>query len=188
MQVTGPPPEDLEGATNSYLDIYLTATDSLGLSKTVMQTMDPKKVDISFETVPAGFDLEVAGSPITAPRTVTSWQNWSFPINAPNQEDDDEVPWRFNSWSDGGAQEHTIVTGANPVQYTAIMKRVDYPRPGGATPLRVPLVPAYSACTNPNTTHVVPLAYQSCTPPVLESPLLTTSPWSVRAAARCAWT
>ncbi len=175
LQITAPAPEDLEAATNSYLEIYLTATDSRGLSKTVMQTMDPKKVNLSFETVPTGFELEVAGSRITAPLTVTSWQNWSIPIIAPNQDDDDEVPWRFQAWSDGGAQEHTIVTGANPVTYTAIMKRVDYPRPGGATPLRVPLVPAFSACTNPNTTHVVPLAYQSCTPPVLKSPLLTTS-------------
>ena len=33
-----------------------------------------------------------------------------------------------------------------------------YPRPKGATPLSVPLVPAYRACTNPNRTHGPPLA------------------------------
>ncbi len=175
VPISGPQPEDRWAAETSYLEVFLTATDSEGRSSTVTRDIDPKKVDLSFATVPAGFDLEVAGSPITAPLTVTSWEDWSFPISAPNQEDDDEVPWRFQAWSDGGAQEHTIVTGANPVTYTAIMKRVDYPRPGGATPLRVPLVPAFSACTNPNTVHVVPLFYESCTPPVLESPLLTTS-------------
>ncbi len=50
-----------------------------------------------------------------------------------------------------------------------------YPRPGGATPLRVPLVPEYQQCTEPNQTHVGPLDAGSCSPPVQSSTLLTTS-------------
>ena len=50
-----------------------------------------------------------------------------------------------------------------------------YPRPGGATPLRVPLAPVYAQCTSPNSEHVAPLASPSCTPPTLLSSLLTTS-------------
>ena len=50
-----------------------------------------------------------------------------------------------------------------------------HPRPGGATPLRVPLVPAFAACASPNSSHVAPLAQPSCTPAPQESPLLTTS-------------
>ena len=50
-----------------------------------------------------------------------------------------------------------------------------YPRPGGATPLRVPLVPAFARCAAPNSAHVAPLAEPSCAPPALESPLVTTS-------------
>ncbi len=50
-----------------------------------------------------------------------------------------------------------------------------YPRPGSATPLRVPLVPDYRQCTAPNSTHVAPLALPSCSPPVQSSALLTTS-------------
>ncbi len=175
VPVTGPPPEDLDAATNSYLDIYLTATDSRGLSRTIMQTMDPKKVDLTFNSNPTGFGLEVAGSPITAPRTITSWQSWQFPVDAPNQDDSAAVPWRFLSWSDGGAQTHTITTPSSPASYTATFRRLDYPRPGGASPLRVPLVPAFRACTNPDSTHVPPLASGSCTSPALESTLLTTS-------------
>jgi hypothetical protein len=41
-----------------------------------------------------------------------------------------------------------------------------YPRPGGATPMHVPLAPAYVACSNPNRTHGAPLARPSCSPPV----------------------
>jgi hypothetical protein len=49
-----------------------------------------------------------------------------------------------------------------------------YPRPKGATPLRVPLVPASKACTTPNTSHGAPLADGSCAPPQLTSGQLTT--------------
>jgi hypothetical protein len=48
-----------------------------------------------------------------------------------------------------------------------------YPRPGGATPLRVSLVPAYRQCAAANRTHGAPLAFASCNPPMLESSQLT---------------
>jgi WD40-like Beta Propeller Repeat len=48
-----------------------------------------------------------------------------------------------------------------------------YPRPGGATPLRVSLVPAYRQCAASNRTHGPPLAFASCNPPGLESSQLT---------------
>jgi hypothetical protein len=52
-----------------------------------------------------------------------------------------------------------------------------FPRPGGGTPLRVPLVPAYAECTSAsqNSNHVAPLALDSCSPAGRESSLLTTS-------------
>jgi hypothetical protein len=46
---------------------------------------------------------------------------------------------------------------------------IGYPRPRGATPLKVPLVIAYRDCTSANRTHGAPLAYPSCSPPVPES-------------------
>jgi hypothetical protein len=49
-----------------------------------------------------------------------------------------------------------------------------YPRPKGATPMRISLVPANKQCTAPNSTHGAPLAYGSCAPPQLTSGHLTT--------------
>ncbi len=48
-----------------------------------------------------------------------------------------------------------------------------YPRPKGASPMRVSLVPAYQACTSPNRTHGPPLAFGSCSPPAQASGQLT---------------
>ncbi len=48
-----------------------------------------------------------------------------------------------------------------------------FPRPKGATPLRVGLVPAYNECTAPNRTHGPALAHPSCNPPTQLSGFLT---------------
>ena len=48
-----------------------------------------------------------------------------------------------------------------------------HPRPKGATPIRLPIVPAYNQCTAPNRTHGPPLAFPSCNPPTPASPFLT---------------
>jgi hypothetical protein len=44
-----------------------------------------------------------------------------------------------------------------------------YPRPRGATPIYIPLVPAAVPCTNPNTTHGPPLSHGACTPALAQS-------------------
>ena len=48
-----------------------------------------------------------------------------------------------------------------------------YVRPKGASPVRVPLVPAAQACTAPNRTHGPPLSFGSCAPPHPTSPHVT---------------
>jgi WD40-like Beta Propeller Repeat len=48
-----------------------------------------------------------------------------------------------------------------------------YPRPRGASPMYISLVPAYAQCTAPNRTHGAPLSFGSCAPPVQSSAQLT---------------
>jgi Tol biopolymer transport system component len=48
-----------------------------------------------------------------------------------------------------------------------------YPRPTGASPLRVSLVPAYVKCAGTNRTHGPPLEHPSCFPPVQYSHQVT---------------
>jgi FG-GAP-like repeat len=48
-----------------------------------------------------------------------------------------------------------------------------YPRPRGATPLHLSLVPVFKECTEPNSTHNGPLAFPSCDPPELASDYVT---------------
>lgn len=48
-----------------------------------------------------------------------------------------------------------------------------HPRPTGATPVRVPFVPAYQQCSAPDRTHGPPLAFPSCSSPQQVSTRLT---------------
>jgi glucose/arabinose dehydrogenase len=109
-----PAPEDLLSATNSYIEVILTATDSGGLSSTVSRNVLPRAVALTFATNPAGRTVTVAGTNLTGPSTVTSWEGWMISINATKQ-----AGWVFVSWSDGGARMHTITTPSSPTTYTA---------------------------------------------------------------------
>jgi acyl-homoserine-lactone acylase len=73
-------------------------------------------------------------------------------------------------WVDEAYCESEIAADPN-LRVTQISS--GYPRPRGATPLRVPLVPAYRQCSSPNLTHGPPLAFGSCSPPVQTSQDLT---------------
>jgi hypothetical protein len=69
------------------------------------------------------------------------------------------------------AAANTSACSTSSITY---VERSLYPRPGSATPLRVPLILAYQQCTSPNATHAQPLNDPSCTPAALESTLLRT--------------
>jgi FG-GAP-like repeat len=63
--------------------------------------------------------------------------------------------------------------GPNDVSILLNRTGTFYPRPKGATPMVVSLVPAYNACASPNNTHGAPLAYGSCSSPSWTSQTLT---------------
>jgi glucose/arabinose dehydrogenase/PKD repeat protein len=170
VTISGPVPEDANAITNTYLEIRLTATDSQGLSTTVIQNMYPALVNIGFATEPPNLRLLVNGA--TAPPTFIAWRGWRLTLSAPDQTDAEGQAETFVSWSDGGTQTHVVTTPAIDTSYSATFTRY-YARPKGATPLRASLVPAYKPCVSPNNTHGSPLAFGSCSPPTQTSQYAT---------------
>jgi glucose/arabinose dehydrogenase len=118
-----PPPEDLSAVDTSWIEVHLTATDSGGLSHTVSRTYLPRKVSLTLAATPAGPSPTLNGSSVTPPFTFTSWQGWVITLGAPNQTIG-TTKWRFVSWSDGGAQTHTVTTSATDTTYTAAFRKV----------------------------------------------------------------
>jgi glucose/arabinose dehydrogenase len=125
LTFTAPAPEGLLSTdpTKNYLEIRLTATDSLGLSSRRILRLRPKIVDVRFETRPSELKLEVNGIVFRSPRTFHSWQGYKLNVYAPRQQYNGRR-WRFRSWSDGLGARHTITTPSTPTTYVATFKRV----------------------------------------------------------------
>jgi glucose/arabinose dehydrogenase len=129
LTFAAPAPEDLQAATGSFLEIRLTATDSQGLSRTIVQNLQPRKVNITLTTKPSGLTLTVNGTSVTGPFIFVSWDGYALNVNAPSpQPASGGQQYVFQNWSDGGAAVHTIVTPATAATYTANFKRQKVPR------------------------------------------------------------
>ena len=107
----------------SYLELQLTATDSGGLSHTVTRRLDPRTVVLTFQTNPGGFQLVVNGTTATATFTRTVIVGSTNTITAPSPQTKGGKNYLFQSWSDGGAQTHSITAPATATTYTARFRR-----------------------------------------------------------------
>jgi glucose/arabinose dehydrogenase/PKD repeat protein len=103
----------------SYLELRLTATDSGGLTNTKSVRLDPKTVELTFGSNPAGLQLTVGSSSGTTPFTRTVIVGSKNSMSAPSPQTLGGTTYNFASWSDGGAQSHDIVAPDAAATYTA---------------------------------------------------------------------
>jgi hypothetical protein len=118
LTFVAPAPEDLFAATNSYLEVQLTATDAQNAQTTTFRNVQPAKVNVTIQSVPPGLTLTVNQTPIVTPQTITSWDSYILNLDAPDQSLGGS-PYKFSSWSDAGARSHAVVTPAAGGTYTA---------------------------------------------------------------------
>jgi glucose/arabinose dehydrogenase len=108
----------------SYLEIRLTAKDSGGMTGTTsVDNIQPKTVNLTFQSNPTSLQLTAGPTTDRAPFTITAIQNGAIQLTAPNQKYRGKS-YTFASWSDAGAQTHTIRAPATPTTYTATFQRV----------------------------------------------------------------
>jgi len=103
----------------SFLELTLSASDSGGLTGTRTVRLDPRTVVLSFQTTPGGLRLAVNGTQSTATFTRTVIVGSSNTVSAVTPQTKGGKSYSFASWSDGGAQTHTIVAPATAATYTA---------------------------------------------------------------------
>ena len=106
----------------AYLELRLTATDSGGLTSTVTRRLDPRMVALTFQTVPGGLSLIVGGTSSKSSFTRNVIVGSSNTVSAISPQAKGKQQYVFVSWSDGGAQSHTIVAPAGSTTYTARFK------------------------------------------------------------------
>jgi len=114
-----PNPEDLDATAGSYMELRLSATDSQGAQTTITTTVLPNRVPITLNTQPAGLHVNVNGTDLIGPQTITSWEGYVLHVAAPLAQDSASGQYGFSAWSDGGAASHNINTPAQAASYTA---------------------------------------------------------------------
>jgi PKD repeat protein len=103
----------------SYLQLQLTARDSGGLTATTSVDLQPQTVDLTFASAPSGLQLTVNNAAGTAPFTRRVIVNSTNSVSADTPQTFGGTTYTFGSWSDGGAQTHTITAPASTTTYTA---------------------------------------------------------------------
>src|SRR5262249_43928842 len=106
-----------------WLELQLTATDSGGLTSTASVRLDPNTVMLTFKTKPVRLRLAVNATAHRAPLSTTVVVGSANSVSAPSPQTVNGSTYRFISWSDGGAQSHTIIAPATNATYTATYRR-----------------------------------------------------------------
>jgi PKD repeat protein len=115
---------------NTRYRITLTVTDSGGLQGLQSILIFPDKVNLSFDTAPSGLNVSLDGIPRPTPFVQDSLIGFNHTIDAANQNVGQNI-YSFASWSDGGAQQHTLVVPASAQSYTATYSVSQNPLPPG---------------------------------------------------------
>ena len=106
-------------ADETRYEIELTVTDETGLAGTDVVNIYPDKVNVTYETVPAGIPVTVDAIARTTPFVIDDLKGFERTISAPVTRCVDGVLYEFVSWSDGGNREHMVVVPDGDVTLTA---------------------------------------------------------------------
>lgn len=98
--------------------IMLTVTDSSGLQSSQSVIVWPQKVNLTFDTLPNGLTIYLDGIAHTAPFVYDDLIGFTHTLEARDQTQGGSS-YTFASWSDGGAQTHTIVVPNTNKTYSA---------------------------------------------------------------------
>ncbi len=111
----------LTGETDpdQYYRIFLTVTDSEGLSTTTHVDVRPVLTTFTLASNITGAKLLIDGSPVTAGTGITGVVGMTRTLEAPLTQIVSGVMYRFVGWSDGGDAQHAISTPDEPTTYTA---------------------------------------------------------------------
>ena len=108
----------------SFVEIQLTATDSGGTQATTSVNIQPRTVNLTFQSNPSGLQLVAGPTTGRAPFTMTAVVNAQIQLIATSPQKYRGRNYGFVSWSDGGPPAHLITTTSTPTTYTATYQRL----------------------------------------------------------------
>ena len=112
---------------DSYYEIVLTATDSLGRTGQDRIDIRPETIPLTLRSDPPGAPMTYSGQPFTAPATRDATVGYQATIETADTYTYQGRAYRFRSWSDGADRKHLISVPATATSLTATYDRVTPP-------------------------------------------------------------
>lgn len=128
-----------KGSVNIWYRIYLTVTDSTGLSRTVTRDVDPEIITVRVNSEPSGLQIEVEGQPHNTPYIVQEVIGVNWQLEAVTPQTVGSTTHSFQAWSDGGAANHNVAIPEANAVFTAYFLSCPVepsPSPANAAPRR----------------------------------------------------
>jgi glucose/arabinose dehydrogenase len=107
---------------DTYYDVFLTATDSQGLSSMRVISVYPQTVELTVESRPEGAAVSFGGLSLAAPFSRLSAVGFRTTVAAAERLDHAGRTYVFERWSDGGARLHDIAIPGNATTLVAIYR------------------------------------------------------------------
>jgi glucose/arabinose dehydrogenase len=111
-----------ETSANVFYRVYLTVTDSAGLTQTSFVDLQPLTSVVRIDANVANAQLTLDGTPITAPYTFTGVEGVYRSLGAVTPQTLGGISYDFANWSDGGGLTHEIVTPEDDTTFTALFQ------------------------------------------------------------------
>jgi glucose/arabinose dehydrogenase len=127
-----------------YFELVLSATDGGGRTGSSSVIVRPETVQVTLQTSPPGLNVVFGGEQGTAPMTRQAVIGARQSVLAPSPQGGNA----FVSWSDGGAQQHEFVVGAEDMTLTATFSG------SGVTPTTVTPTPTVTNPGGPGESYV----------------------------------
>ena len=118
----------------SFLRLTLTATDSLGRAASTSVDVHPRTSLLTVATSPPGLEVTLGDETSASPLTRTEIVGSSNSVVTPASQTQFSDTWLWQSWSDGGARAHSVVTGEQDTTVTALFAPDETTVPGPPIP------------------------------------------------------
>jgi glucose/arabinose dehydrogenase/PKD repeat protein len=107
----------------SHLELRLTAVDSTGLQTSTSVLLQPRTTVLTFRVSPVPLQVAFNGTAAKTPFQRTVIVGSQNTISAASPQKQGSNTYNFVSWSDGGAQIHTVIASTSSVTFTATFQK-----------------------------------------------------------------
>ena len=116
------PDSNFETAATVWFEMRLQVTDSAGRTTTVSRNVHPRTTTLSLHASPADARPALDGTLVSSNHNVLAVRDMRRTVSAPGPQALTGGSWQFDTWSDGGQNQHVVVPTAGNNWFMAVFR------------------------------------------------------------------